>query len=458
MARIALHTFICAALYALAALHSRSLAADSRQCRCCPNAPSFWIGPALDKNELHSDELLLDRDAARPASGVNNGCGIDESLFGSDSDTLFDAIPHGTDWITGQVLYTGELLSNTRGGLNTNRATRFRGVLDLTLDVDFEAAGGPTGLSLFVAAGQMHGQSLSVRDVGDWQYISNIDSSPFPSLTQLNEYWLRQEFGDSGWIKGGRIDANATFAFADLAGDFVNNSFCQMPTVPLPVWPTQSLGVDGAINLNDDLSIVGGAYQGNTLAPNWGLPVAGDLGWVILGHLERRTSLGPDELQGTFRLGAFLQTGGWDEITPAAPGQSFNENYGFWATADQLIFAESNGDDSDSGDQGLGVFLELGWSPEDRNFVERSLGTGLVYRGLIHGRDEDTIGIGLARIEFGGRTTALMGLTSEDAIELFYKVQIRPWFAVQPDIQYIANPGGNGHDSLVAGFRFEAAL
>jgi hypothetical protein len=40
--------------------------------------------------------------------------------------------------------------------------------------------------------------------------------------------------------------------------------------------------------------------------------------------------------------------------------------------------------------------------------------------------------------------------TQETSVELFYKIQITPYLSVQPDLQYVINPGGNGaSDALV---------
>ncbi len=49
-------------------------------------------------------------------------------------------------------------------------------------------------------------------------------------------------------------------------------------------------------------------------------------------------------------------------------------------------------------------------------------------------------------------------VTRETAIELFYKAQLTEFMSIQPDIQYIANPSGNGDDALVFGIRFEVVF
>ena len=58
------------------------------------------------------------------------------------------------------------------------------------------------------------------------------------------------------------------------------------------------------------------------------------------------------------------------------------------------------------------------------------------------------------------RAQAALGATverHETAIELTYRVQFLPWLALQPDVQYIINPGTDPalKNALVIGLRFE---
>ena len=120
---------------------------------------------------------------------------------------------------------------------------------------------------------------------------------------------------------------------------------------------------------------------------------------------------------------------------------------------DQLLWLEEEDEE-----QGLGFFLQYGWAPQNRNEVRDYFGAGLLYRGPIDGRDEDLLGCGLAHTKFSNILERDSDQTYESAIELFYRAQLRPWAAIQPDLQFISNPGGNLRDSLTAGLRFEVVL
>jgi porin len=100
-------------------------------------------------------------------------------------------------------------------------------------------------------------------------------------------------------------------------------------------------------------------------------------------------------------------------------------------------------------DQGLGWFVRMGFAPCDRNFVDYYFDSGLTYKGLIPGRDDDSIGVGFgyAQLSNGAQNSvADEGFNpagAEMVIEATYQCQVTPWFIVQPDIQYILNPGGS---------------
>ncbi|MFV0442959.1 MAG: carbohydrate porin [Planctomycetaceae bacterium] len=430
--------------------------------------PARPIVPEIDANAAYFPEAnAAPLDDTPPES---SGTCLDDVSASDDADSdaeqdeedeelsgLFNFIPHSVGPLTVEAIYTGEVFANARGGINTNRATRYRGNLDLVLTGDLEELFGIPGASFFVYGGSIHGESLSIRDVGDWQLASNLDPFPYVQLTQLHEAWWRQEFWDGRlYFKLGRQDANADFGYADLAGDFVNSSFITMPTIPLNVWPAQSLGVSGFFNVSDDLTIGAGVYQSNKFTLYWGDAVPGERGVMAMGHLEYRTQIGPEgELPGTWRAGAWLDTSGWGEITTAPVGRTFGNNYGFWFCGDQLLWKEQYGTDDE---QGLGVFFEFGWAPGDRNYVDEYYGAGIVYRGLIPGRDADTAGVGIADVRFGQQTFERDGYDCETAVEFFYKAQLTDFISLQPDVQYIANPGGYGRDSIFAGIRFELTL
>jgi porin len=104
-------------------------------------------------------------------------------------------------------------------------------------------------------------------------------------------------------------------------------------------------------------------------------------------------------------------------------------------------------------DQGLGVFVQFGWAPSDRNSVTRYLGAGLAYQGLLPGRSRDTLVFAVSRTEFVGSGPAGRRATLVN-LEAFYKVELTPWVHLQPDVQYFNNPDIHRKNGMAAGIRW----
>ena len=103
--------------------------------------------------------------------------------------------------------------------------------------------------------------------------------------------------------------------------------------------------------------------------------------------------------------------------------------------------------EANASNQGLGWFGRIAFGPQNRNFVGFCFDTGLVYTGLIPTRDEDQVGVGFvyAQLTNGARRTLELGgsrgVGAEMVLEFAYKAILTPWLYIQPDAQFIINPG-----------------
>ena len=171
-------------------------------------------------------------------------------------------------------------------------------------------------------------------------------------------------------------------------------------------------------------------------------------------------SPGDRGLVGTYKLGAFIHTGtfnSWDsQARNERQGTSLKDdgpNYGLYGVVDQELFK--------SGGHTIGAFVRGGIAPSDVNMVDRYLDGGLNFVGWVPGRTNDVPGIGVARSwissGFGRfqRASGGPGSRAETVLEDTYRIVLAPWWTVQPDVQYIFNPGANedGRDALVLGCR-----
>ena len=137
-------------------------------------------------------------------------------------------------------VYTGELFSNTRGGITTKDATRYQALLDIGLTLDFKELGSPIPGKFFLLAQNTHGRGLTRDFVGDTQVLSNIDS--FENIMQVSEYWW--EFGlldERLTVRLGKQDLNSDFLIMEHAGAFIQSSFGLSPSQGFPSYPAPSM-------------------------------------------------------------------------------------------------------------------------------------------------------------------------------------------------------------------------
>jgi porin len=407
-------------------------------------------GPSRVEDE--ADELLPSPGDAAEADKDDKDTEADEADEADELETLLGEQWHQIGSISAEYCYTGEVFSNTRGGISTKGATRYRGNLDLELLLDTEAAHWWEGGEVYVYLQQSHGMTLTADFVGDGQYYSNIDTSPKPQdLTQLGEYWYQHHFGEDVLsVRIGRQDPNSSFAYADLGCDFINSSFVTLPNIPMPYWPFQTLGISSLYQPHEKLRLGGGAYdQGRDVGQWWVTTTS--RGMFFIAQADYLPFADCKDAPLTILRGGVWYSSSDTEAVDA--GRVFAGNYGFYATVDRMLLPEAA-----SADQGLGGFFQFSWAPSDRNDIDQNFGAGLVYTGLLPGRDCDTCGGGFSLVNFSSDLRDSTGQTSENAIEIFYKARLRDWLAIIPDLQYIARPNGIERDALVVGLRFEMIL
>jgi len=105
-------------------------------------------------------------------------------------------------------------------------------------------------------------------------------------------------------------------------------------------------------------------------------------------------------------------------------------------------------------DRTLNVFFRpMGTPLVDRNLINFSLNAGITFHEPFLHRDDDTFGIAMGYAHVSGRASALDRDTGfftgsfipvrsgETFVEVIYQYQVTPWWQLQPDFQYVFNPG-----------------
>lgn len=117
-----------------------------------------------------------------------------------------------------------------------------------------------------------------------------------------------------------------------------------------------------------------------------------------------------------------------------------------------------------SADRSLAAFARIDLTDPKVNDYSSTWSAGIVWNRVIPSREHSQLGLAFSDVENTSdyqKSEALLGHDADPrelAIELSYKDSLLSWLTIQPDAQYIQNPGALGlhKDAFVAGARFEA--
>ena len=412
----------------------------------CKELLALLVCGAMAAHGLAQDSCLIGEDHSMALVGSPQSRQVISGASPGAVSRLISTLRNETDGIHIRPLYTGEIFTNTRGGLSTNDATRYQALFDLAFELDFDEMGAALPGKFFMLTQNTHGRGITEDFVGDAQFISNIDSSK--NIMQMSEYWW--EFGlldDNVTVRLGKQDVNSEFFFIDRATDFIQSTFGLSPSTAFPTYPDPSVAAVVLLQLDDAWQLKTGVWDAFSSGGNWG--ISGNDSVLVIGELEYSYALAEGTLPGLLAVGAVYESAG------ESFGEPISAVHEYIFQLEQHLFRECPCDGDDM--QGLAAFA--GYYPRfpgsliTNDSVGDTFVAGLIYTGLLPCRDADVIGTGVVRTElFRG------GTNQETVVELFYKTQLTPRLMIQPDLQYIASPSGIYRDALAVGLRFELAL
>ena len=343
---------------------------------------------------------------------------------------------------------------NFHGGLNTN-GTGFNHILDVSVLVHLEALAGLKDTDVFIDFQNINGASVSEDDVGDFQFVSNIDVD---GRTQIAELWLEKRlFDDQLRIKVGKVEANYEFAYVENGLEFAHSSPGFSPTIlNFPSNPDPATSVNIFVYPNN-FYLGAGIYDGSlqegiptgSRGPKTLLDDPSDLFVVGETGVQWQNSE-TDRLPGRLALGVWHHTGDFQQFDNSQ--ESGTE--GFYLLLDQSIL-ERNISENDAHE--IKLFLQFGYADGDVSEADLHTGGGIALSGFIPQRNDDELGVMASYVHFSSEAEFVDSY--ELALEAFYKLHINHYLVVKPDLQFIVNPGGEGlKDALVGLLRIEVAF
>jgi porin len=365
-----------------------------------------------------------------------------------------------------------EVWGNLSGGLN--RGAVYDGLTTASVKLDLAKLAGWTGGTLFVSGYQIHGRGPTPNLVGSLQAVSGTEAA---RSTKLYALWIEQSLPDDRLsIRVGQEGVNDEFMISKLATVFLNSSF-GFPS-PLafdlpsggPNFPLAAPMVRVRLRPSKAFTLMAAVFDGDPAGPGTGDPQLRDrsgtafrlhdhaLAFMEMGYSAG--SEGEDGLPGTYKLGVLhhagrfndprLDTTGRSLADPASNGIPLQHHgdTAVYGMMDQMVWRPEG-----SADRGVGVFAMAMGLPGDRNLSDFFLAGGITWTGPFAGQEGDVLGLGFGVMRlsnavraFGADTVAFTGSgnpyrASETFVELTYQYQVAPWWMLQPDVQYIINPG-----------------
>jgi porin len=374
--------------------------------------------------------------------------------------------------------WIGEVFGNPSGG--AGRGLISDGLLNFALDIDPDRmSDSPVFDDMLIHANALYiyGASLSGSFVGDFSNTSNIAGY---NSVRLQELWLQKQFWEKRVsVKVGNIAVDTEFFQSSSAALFINGTFGAFTfiasNVPnAPVYPLASPGVRISFTPTSRFYVMAGVFGldngsdptiNNKNGDRFALNAAS--GMLVMSEAGYLVNQSPNDrgLQGTYRIGSWLDTGNFQTFDSQANQarhtgflQSGGADYGVYGVMDQQIYLH--------GAQAISLFVRSGGAPSNTNFVDYYAEGGFNFTGFVPGRFNDVAGIAVARSHvsnnFSDASVLEGGLpyTAETVIEATYKVQLNLWWTVQPDIQYIITPSGSqySHNATVLGLRSSIAF
>jgi porin len=343
----------------------------------------------------------------------------------------------------------------------------YEGLTDLNLSLDLRPSLHLRG-NFFVRAYQIHGRGLTASHLDNLNTMSGIEAEP---TTRLVELWYEHHF-DYWRIRIGQQTVGTEFFNPEATRLLINGTF-GWPTQPSldlpsggPGFPLGTPAVRVRIDPMEGLTVFTAVFNGDPTGAGVGGSQLRDASgtafrtsdgvWAIS---EIRYNPNDSDKNGSYRLGSWynserfrdlhLDTNGNSLASPGSNGRArlHNGDYTIYVNVDQPVLV------NDDEQTRLSVFARAGVVPSDRNLIDVYADAGLTYNGPF-GRADDRIGLGLA---FARVSSAARGFdadvarftgqfhpirSGETLLELTYQLQLTPWWQLQPDFQYVFNPGG----------------
>jgi len=391
---------------------------------------------------------------------------------------------HGVNF---SLTYTSDTVGNPVGGFSPGGCA-YADVFVVACLLETEKLFGWHGGYFTISAMELNGQDLSQKNIGN---IFPVQETYAVETIHFNELSFEQQFlDDRASIKFGRIIAGNEFGISPLAFLYMNAGINANPEA---LWLNGRVssyfnsvwGSRFKIDLPGSTLARVGAYQFTPYSRNgvnWdfypenGVMLLAQYGWQpeffkpspsaseknekekkqassnSTNALSPTNHSSPKGFVGHYWMGGYYSTATYPQFNSNIPAANA---FGLYWHADQTVYKPNP-----CNDDGLILWSDYVLCPQENiSRLPFQVNAGIIYTGLIPGRSKDYTTFGVI---YGDFSTNFAGVqqqngngfpTYELVYEWGYRIHLTNFAYIQPDLQWIINPGGTGNipNALVLG-------
>ncbi|HBN79520.1 MAG TPA: hypothetical protein DD473_27600 [Planctomycetaceae bacterium] len=430
-------------------------------------SPAPWVDSCCDG--CCGDECY--DSCTEPSGDECTGC-CDDLFCESDVWTRSTMLPksqfrndlecHGIDFKG----YASQFYQNVTGG-GASRDSEYGGKIDYFLTLDGGKMGFNKGLFVNIHAETRFGQDVN----GPARQVSppNINML-MPNGEQesaITGLYVQQMLNEEIAVVGGKFNSYDLFELIVQTGRGVDGFMNASLVLPTVLARTTSLSFLGAGVMKIQKEGVEGAllvYDTQNSATETGIDDLFSEGAVVLGMWRKFYKI--DGKAGYQGIVGNYSSRSYRSVDPSSfifvPGQGIvvGEESGSWTLTH--LMSQTLWQDCCHPKRNITAYTQFGISDGNPNPIAWSGSASVTANGMIHGRENDAIGIGYYYLGLSGDFKQLVNpvvsLRDTQGVELYYKAAVTPWLAITADIQ-IMDPAQKAQDTTtVAGLRAVASF